>query len=112
THLHLERHLVLAQPSRDLRIVHPAGLAPGEGCHGLDHIALLATADARGVAHVENGVAFGAELHPLEAAGEKTAVPLASGDGLHLSATALRHEHDIPRKVRRLGSNAIPDPGT
>ena len=74
-----------------------SGWLRGEGCHRVDHVALLAAADARRVAQVEDGVALGAELHALEPAGQESAVPLPRGDRLHLPAPAVRGEHDEAR---------------
>ena len=108
--LHLESHLVLAEPRGHFGVVDSVGLALGELGHRIDHIPLLIAGDALGIAQVEDGVALGAELHALEAAGQKPTVPLPRRDGLHLAAAALRHQHDVAGQVGGVGPDPVPEP--
>jgi hypothetical protein len=66
---------------------------------GADDIVLKVAGVSWRVAEVEDGVAFAAEVDALEAAGEEASGPLASGDGLVLTALAEGGEDDEAGEV-------------
>src|SRR5256885_2382067 len=59
-------------------------------------------ADARRRAQIEHRIAFAAQMHALESAGEKARGPLAGGNRLVLAALAERGHHDETRQLLRV----------
>ena len=86
--MHAEGHLVLGDAGGDLRVVHDVVVHAVERLHRVDHVALALRVDASGPRQVQHRVAAGAQVDPLEAARQETAVPLPLGDRLRLAETA------------------------
>ncbi len=61
----------------------------------IDHAFLITAANTGRIADKQHGITLGMKVHTLITAGQETAVPLATGDRLRLSA-ANRSEHDEP----------------
>ena len=109
--LHLERHLVLRNAGRDLRIVNFAVVNLIQSVHGINHRALVVAGDSLRIAHVEHRITFGMEGDTLEPARKEPAVPLPGRDGLAL-ATSHRRENHVARQVIGLCSQPVEKPGS
>ena len=108
--LHLEGHLILRDPRRDLGV---AGERVVLGIEQVDRVnvgALTVPRDAVGIREVEHGIALRPQLHALVSARQEPARPLPRCDRLVLAPLAERREHDEPRQVGGLAAEAVGHP--
>jgi hypothetical protein len=92
--LHFERHLVLRDARLQFRIMQRSIRDLVQRVDGLYRVSLHVTADAARIRDVQNRIADRVEPYALELTGQNAGRPLPRRDRLHLTAVALRHEHD------------------
>src|SRR5262249_42936091 len=74
--LHAEGQLVLLNTRDDLGVIADAALQLVKLLHHTDNVALPLAIDPLGPADVQDRIALGSKLDPLELSGQKAAMPL------------------------------------
>ena len=108
--LHPERHLVLRDSRRDLRIARLRELRLIQFIQVVQESPAHLRIDAGRIREVQHGIRSRPELHPLIPRRQKTAAPQSVREGLISKRSAARRHHDICREILVLTPKTICQP--
>ena len=108
--LHAKRHFILSDAGVNFRVRAFPGQQAVEPLDFLDHLTLRALADAFGIAHVMDGVAFGLKKNAFKPARQETGGPLPGRNRLG-AGFALRGQHDKAGQLVGLRAETVEQPG-